>query len=62
MRNLKSALDTSAGGCNGLSLTLPAAYWYLQHFDIIKLQDSVDFFNIMTYDLHGTWDEGKNWT
>lgn len=62
MHNLKSALETSGGGRSGLSLTLPVSYWYLQHFDIAKLQTSVDFFNIMSYDLHGTWNEGKNWT
>jgi hypothetical protein len=59
---LKSALDTSAGGRNGLSVTLPVSYRYLQHFDLAKLQASVDFFNIMSYDLHGTRDEGENWT
>lgn len=62
IRNLKTALATSSGGRNGLTLTLPVSYWYLRHFDIVKLQDSVEFFNIMSYDLHGTWDEGKDWT
>ncbi|OBT81895.1 hypothetical protein VE02_09580, partial [Pseudogymnoascus sp. 03VT05] len=58
--NLKSHLS-STGGRNGLSVTLPASYWYLQHFDIVKLQKSVDFFNIMTYDFHGIWDKGNKW-
>ncbi|OKP10021.1 Endochitinase [Penicillium subrubescens] len=35
MANLKSALDST--GRNELSITLPASYWYLQHFDIVKL-------------------------
>ncbi|KKY30836.1 hypothetical protein UCDDA912_g09217 [Diaporthe ampelina] len=42
-----------------VSITLPASYWYLQHFDIVRLQKYVDFFNMMTYDLHGTWDIGS---
>ncbi|KAK7737549.1 hypothetical protein SLS63_002678 [Diaporthe eres] len=42
-----------------VSITLPASYWYLQHFDIVRLQQYVDFFNMMTYDLHGTWDIGS---
>jgi chitinase len=42
-----------------VSITLPASYWYLQHFDIVRLQLYVDFFNMMTYDLHGTWDIGS---
>jgi GH18 family chitinase len=61
LANLKSALDSS-GGRNELSITLPASYWYLQNFDIVKLANHVDFFNIMSYDLHGKWDLGNKWT
>lgn len=35
----------------GLSITLPASYWYLRGFDIVNLEQYVDFFNIMTYDI-----------
>lgn len=61
MANLRSELKRT-GGRDGVSITLPASYWYLQHFDIVELQKSVDFFNIMSYDLHGTWDQGNRWT
>lgn len=27
----------------------------MQNFDIVKLEKIVDWFNVMTYDLHGTW-------
>ncbi|GAB1214599.1 hypothetical protein ATERTT37_003763 [Aspergillus terreus] len=57
MANLKNAL-TSSGGRDELSLTLPTSYWYLQHFDIRSLVKSVDYFNYMSYDLHGKWDRG----
>lgn len=50
--NLKKAL-TSTGGRDGLSITIPASYWYLQHFDIANIANTIDWFNIMTYDLHG---------
>ncbi|MAD84853.1 MAG: hypothetical protein CL912_17990 [Deltaproteobacteria bacterium] len=40
----------------GITITLPTSYWYLQHFDLPELQSSVDWFNIMAYDLHGVWD------
>ncbi|KAK4149689.1 chitinase [Chaetomidium leptoderma] len=40
----------------GISITLPASYWYLRGFDIVNLEPHVDFFNIMTYDIHGVWD------
>ncbi|KAJ4087133.1 hypothetical protein NW760_013788 [Fusarium oxysporum] len=46
----------------GLTITLPASYWYLQYFDIKNLENTVDFFNIMSYDLHGAWDQNVNWT
>jgi GH18 family chitinase len=58
--NLKRALKAS-GGRDGLTITLPASYWYLQNFDIVNLQKDVDFFNIMSYDLHGAWDRNNKW-
>lgn len=27
----------------------------MQNFDIVALEPLVDWFNVMTYDLHGTW-------
>ena len=45
-----------------VSLTLPASYWYLQHFDIVELEKAVDWFNIMSYDMHGSWDIENKWT
>lgn len=29
----------------------PASYWYLRGFDIVHLEQYVDWFNIMTYDI-----------
>lgn len=40
----------------GLSITVPTSYWYLRWFDLPGLANYVDFFNLMAYDLHGTWD------
>ncbi|KAF5591120.1 hypothetical protein FPCIR_6195 [Fusarium pseudocircinatum] len=58
-----SALKRTMGsGDKGLTITLPASYWYLQYFDIKKLEPTVDFFNIMSYDLHGAWDQNVTWT
>lgn len=28
----------------------------MQNFDIVNLVKIVDWFNVMIYDLHGTWD------
>ncbi|RYP21255.1 hypothetical protein DL767_009307 [Monosporascus sp. MG133] len=52
MKNLKQALKNYE-----VSITLPASYWYLQHFDLKNLAPHVDFFNMMTYDFHGVWDK-----
>ncbi|KAK6987473.1 chitin-binding type-1 domain-containing protein [Favolaschia claudopus] len=40
----------------GLTFTAPSSYWYLQHFDLPGLMQYADWVNVMTYDLHGTWD------
>ncbi|KAJ5958894.1 glycoside hydrolase family 18 protein [Penicillium vulpinum] len=55
LKNLKAALG-STGHDYGLSITVPSSYWYLQNFDIISIEKYIDWFNVMTYDLHGTWD------
>ncbi|KAH6696866.1 putative class V chitinase [Plectosphaerella plurivora] len=59
-RRMKNALKTTKR--NGFTITIPASYWYLQHFDIKGLEPHVDWFNIMSYDLHGTWDMENQWT
>ncbi|KAK0100840.1 hypothetical protein ONS95_007287 [Cadophora gregata] len=43
-------------GSKGLTVTLPTSFWYLQHFDVNAMQEYVDWYNLMSYDLHGTWD------
>lgn len=44
------ALNAS-GKRYGLSITLPASYWYLRGFDLQKIEPHLDFFNVMTYDI-----------
>ncbi|KAH8820662.1 chitinase [Xylogone sp. PMI_703] len=60
LSNIRSAFG-SAGHNWGLSITLPSSFWYLQNFDIVKLEPLVDWFNMMEYDLHGTWDSTDVW-
>ncbi|EWY79621.1 hypothetical protein FOYG_17254 [Fusarium oxysporum NRRL 32931] len=59
LKRLKAALRNYK---YGLSVTLPTSYWYLQHFDLENIEPSVDWFNVMSYDLHGAWDIGNKWT
>lgn len=55
LKNLKAAFAAS-GHAYGLTITVPSSYWYLRHFDIVEINKVIDWFNVMTYDLHGTWD------
>ncbi|GAB7324295.1 hypothetical protein MBLNU13_g08263t1 [Cladosporium sp. NU13] len=40
-----------------LSITLPASYFYMKNFDLASMQEHVDFFIIMNYNMHGIWDK-----
>ncbi|KAF7354409.1 hypothetical protein MVEN_01129900 [Mycena venus] len=50
-----------AGPGYGLTFTAPSSFWYLQHFDLPGLLQHADWVNVMTYDLHGTWDGTDVW-
>ncbi|KAL1913495.1 hypothetical protein Sste5344_000457 [Sporothrix stenoceras] len=45
-----------------LSIAAPASYWYLQHFPIKDMATVVDYIIYMTYDLHGQWDYGNQYS
>jgi GH18 family chitinase len=45
-----------------VTITLPSSYWYLQNFDLNSLQKYVSWFNFMSYDLHGSWDQLNEYT
>ncbi|OHW99326.1 glycoside hydrolase family 18 protein [Colletotrichum incanum] len=55
LRRLRARLNAT-GRKYGISIAIPASYWYLRGFNLKDLEPSVDWFNIMTYDIHGTWD------
>lgn len=44
----------------GLSFTAPTSYWYMRWFDIGNLTQYADWVNLMTYDLHGSWDSPED--
>jgi chitinase len=46
----------AAFGSVGMTVTLPVGNYYLQYFDVNSMQPYVDWFNVMSYDIHGTWD------
>lgn len=55
LRRLRECLNRT-GRRFGISLAIPASYWYLPGFNLQDMEPWVDWFNIMTYDIHGTWD------
>ncbi|KAK3897848.1 glycoside hydrolase superfamily [Staphylotrichum tortipilum] len=55
VRRLRERLNQT-GKLYGLSITLPSSYWYLRGFNLNNLEPHLDWFNVMTYDIHGTWD------
>ncbi|OJD14111.1 hypothetical protein AJ78_05511 [Emergomyces pasteurianus Ep9510] len=58
LKELRSAL----GEKYGITVALPASYWYLRGFDLKGMAEYVDWFNVMAYDIHGTWDGNSIWT
>lgn len=56
VKEFRSAIDSSGGGF-GLTITTPSSYYYLRHFDVAEISKWIDWFNHMTYDLHGVWDK-----
>ena len=38
-----------------ISMAVPVSNWSGQYYDFSQLKQSVDFFNAMTYDIHGAW-------
>lgn len=60
-KDIKKAFDATDPGWQ-LTVTLPSSYWYLRGFDVRALEKHVDWFNVMTYDIHGAWDQKNAWT
>lgn len=54
VKEMRAAFGTKYG----ISMAIPASYWYLRWFKPKEMEPYVDWFGIMTYDLHGPWDKG----
>ncbi|KAM7184016.1 glycoside hydrolase [Rhypophila sp. PSN 637] len=52
---------SSLGRGWGISFTAPSSLWYMRHFHIEDMMAHVDWVNLMTYDLFGSWDKESNW-
>ncbi|KAH8882436.1 glycoside hydrolase [Thozetella sp. PMI_491] len=58
LRDMRAAWGNRYGR---ISATLPSSYWYLQHFDLPGMEAYLDWFNVMSYDIHGVWDSSNVW-
>ncbi|KAA8646796.1 uncharacterized protein ATNIH1004_005471 [Aspergillus tanneri] len=45
-----------------LAIAAPASFWYLKGFPIAEISKVVDYIVYMTYDLHGQWDYGNQYS
>ncbi|KAH0491929.1 hypothetical protein TgHK011_003330 [Trichoderma gracile] len=58
LRDIRNWWTAETNG--GLSFTAPTSYWYMRWFDIGNLIKYADWVNLMTYDLHGSWDSPED--
>ncbi|KAJ3100171.1 hypothetical protein HDU97_002455 [Phlyctochytrium planicorne] len=55
LKELREAI--AASGMNMIvTITAPSGFWFLQQFPIDMIQHYLDWINVMTYDIHGSWD------
>ncbi|KAH7633186.1 family 18 glycosyl hydrolase [Sordaria sp. MPI-SDFR-AT-0083] len=60
MRNAFDIRESTTGKHWGISFTAPTSYWYMRWFDLEKLMEPIDWLNLMSYDIHGSWDSPEN--
>ena len=56
VRTKLDALEQQTGREYDISVASPAGYDKIANFNLAGLAPSVDFFNVMSYDFHGTWE------
>ena len=61
LSDMRDAFDGVNPGWE-ITCTLPSSYWYLQNFDLPSMQKFISWFNFMSYDLHGMWDQLNKYT
>jgi chitinase len=60
MADVRAKLDdlgSELGRTYEISIASPGGLDKIANFNLAGLAPSVDFFNVMTYDFHGTWED-----
>jgi chitinase len=57
VRTKLDGLGTQLGRTYEISVASPAGYDKIDNFNLAGLAPSVNYFNLMTYDFHGTWEK-----
>ena len=56
VRQKMDVLEQQTGRSYEISVASPAGYDKIANFNLAGLAPSVDYFNVMSYDFHGTWE------
>ena len=56
VRQKLDGLEAETGRTYEISVAAPAGSDKIANFNLPELKEFVDFFNVMTYDFHGTWE------
>lgn len=63
VKELREQLDQQSlidGNTYEISVASPAGYDKMANFDLAGMADYIDWFNVMTYDYHGAWENSTN--
>ena len=60
LATLLREMRSNFGGDFGISLALPPSRVSLLHFDVKSMENTVDWYNVMTYNLHSPLDEPED--
>ncbi|KAK1147073.1 hypothetical protein N8T08_001812 [Aspergillus melleus] len=59
---LVEEMRPSWGTSYGITVTLPSFSWYRRGFDIAAMEKHLDWFNVMSYGIHGVWGSSNQYT
>ncbi|GAB1317703.1 chitinase [Madurella fahalii] len=61
LAEIRQTFDSEGAGWE-ISIAVSSSYWYQRGFALESLQKHLDYFNFMSYDIYGMWDQDNEWT